>query len=109
MLTQGPAPDPKCELNITSFLTLPHPLHHPICAKDIIVTVLLLQVMGRGMGRFGCGSFMLGFGWGGQGVGIIFFLLFFCFCAAVVWLVYDSLLCLFNCSFFAFFVSGPFN
>ena len=24
MLTQGPAPDPKCKLNISSFLTLPH-------------------------------------------------------------------------------------
>ena len=47
MLTQGPAPDPKCELNITSFLTLLHPLHCPICAKDNMVTVLLLQVMGR--------------------------------------------------------------
>ena len=45
-----PAPDPKSELNITSFLTsfltLPHPLHCPICAEDIMVTVLLLQVMG---------------------------------------------------------------
>ena len=46
MLTQGPTPDPKCELNITSFLTLPHPLHYLVCAKDVIVTVLLLQVMG---------------------------------------------------------------
>ena len=46
MLTQGPAPDPKCKLNLTSFLTLPHPLRWPICAKDIMVTVLLLQVMG---------------------------------------------------------------
>ena len=46
MLTQGPTPDPKCELNITSFLTLPHPSHCPICAKDIMVIVLLLQVMG---------------------------------------------------------------
>ena len=45
MLTQGPIPDPKCELNIT-FFTLPHPLHCPICAKDIMVIVLLLQVMG---------------------------------------------------------------
>ena len=50
MLTQGPAPDPKCELNITPFLALPHPLHCPICARDIMVTVLLLKVMG-GMGR----------------------------------------------------------
>ena len=45
MLTQGPAPDPKCELNLTSFFTLPHPLRCPICAKDIMVTELLLQVM----------------------------------------------------------------
>ena len=43
--------DPKCELNIT-FLTLPHPLHYPICAKDIMVIVLLFQVMG---GREGWG------------------------------------------------------
>ena len=66
MLTQGLAPDPKCELNIT-FLTLPHPLHCPICANDVMVTVLLLQVM-RGMGRLGGGggggSFMLEFAWG---------------------------------------------
>ena len=46
MLTPGPASDPKCELNIRSFLQLPHPLHCPICAKDIMITVLLLQVMG---------------------------------------------------------------
>ena len=53
MLTQGPAPDPKCELNITSFLTLPDPLHYPICAKDIMVTVLLLQVKWGGDGKVG--------------------------------------------------------
>ena len=54
MLTRGPAPDPKYEFNITSFLTLSHPLHCPIGAKDILVTVLLLQVMGGGgMGRLG--------------------------------------------------------
>ena len=45
MLSKGLAPDPKCELNITSFLTLPHPLHCLICVKDIMVIVLLLQVM----------------------------------------------------------------
>ena len=64
MLTQGPARDPKCELNIT-FLALPDPLHCPICAKDIMVTVLSLQVMGDG--KVGGGSFMLGFGWGDTG------------------------------------------
>ena len=45
-MTQGPPPDPKCKLNITPFLTLPHPLHCPICPKDIMVSVLLVQVMG---------------------------------------------------------------
>ena len=56
---KGPAPDPKCELNIT----LPHLLHFFICAKDIMVTVLLFQVIG-GMGGGGGGSFISGFGWG---------------------------------------------
>ena len=42
MLTKGHTPDPKCELNITSFLTVSHLLH---CLKNIMATVLLLQVM----------------------------------------------------------------
>ena len=46
MLTQGPTPDSKCELNITLFLTPPQSLYCPICAKGIMVTVTLLQVMG---------------------------------------------------------------
>ena len=50
MLTQGPAPDSKCELNIISFLTLPYLLHFPICAKDIMVTIFQLQVKGGGEG-----------------------------------------------------------
>ena len=74
MLTQGPTPGPKCELNITSFLALPHPSHCPICVKDIMVTVLLLQVMGRweGWGRFIYVRVWVG----GQWVGIIVFLFF---------------------------------
>ena len=43
MLTQESTLDLKCELKITS-LTLPHPLHCLICAKDTMVTVLLIQV-----------------------------------------------------------------
>ena len=81
MLTQGPAPDPKCGLNITSFFTLPHPLDCPISAKDIMVTVFLLQVMGE---------------WEGWGwfiylrIWVSYFSYFlFCFCAVV------------NCSFMA--------
>ena len=42
------APYPKCELNIISFVTLLHPLHCPIFAKNIMVTLLLIQVMGNG-------------------------------------------------------------
>ena len=45
-------------------------------------------------------------------MGIIFFLFYSVFQLLVIvlsWFVHDSLLCLFNCSFFAFFDSGPFN
>ena len=45
MLTEVPTPDPKCQLNITSFLTLSHPLHCLIYAKDIMIIVLLLHVI----------------------------------------------------------------
>ena len=49
----------------------------------------------------------------GQGVGIMFFLFFYSVFVLVLvvlsWLVHDSLLCLFRCSFLAFFISGPFN
>ena len=46
MLTQGPAADSKCKFNISSFLTLPHPLDCLICAKDIMIQLFLLQIMG---------------------------------------------------------------
>ena len=45
MLNQGPAPDRKCKLNISSFLTLPYPLDCLICAKDIMI-IVFLQHMG---------------------------------------------------------------
>ena len=83
MLTQGPAPDPKCKLNIPSFLTLPHPLYHLICTKDIMVFVLLLQMMG-GWEGWGGGWFIYVRVWvKGQGVGIIFFPSFVLLCAVV--------------------------
>ena len=63
MLTQGLAPDPKCKLNISSFLTLPHLLDCLICTRNYVSIVLLLW-MTRGWDRWG---------WGGvdsyQGVG----------------------------------------
>ena len=108
MLTQGPAPDPKCELNITLFLTLPHPLHCPICAKDIMVVVLLLQVRGW----LGVGSFVLRLGWGDRGgyhIFSVFCSVFGLLLIVLLWLVHNRLLWLFHCSFFAFFVFGPFH
>ena len=50
MLTQGPAPDPKCKLIISSFLTLPHLLDCLICTRNAMPIVLLLQMMGDGIG-----------------------------------------------------------
>ena len=54
MLTQGLAPDPKCKLIISSFLTLPHLLDCLIYTRNTKSIVLLLQMMrdaigGRGM------------------------------------------------------------
>ena len=62
MLTQGAAPNPKCKLNISSILTLPHPSNCLFCANDIMIIVLLLQIIGDG--KVGGSSFMLGFEWG---------------------------------------------
>ena len=52
MLAQGPAPDPKCKLNISSFLTLPHLLDCLICTRNSVSIVLLLWMMG-GWDRWG--------------------------------------------------------
>ena len=42
VLTQGHAPDPKCKLNISSFLTLPHLLDCLICTRNSVPIVFLL-------------------------------------------------------------------
>ena len=47
MLTQGPSPDDKCKLNISSFLIRSHPLVCLIYTKDTMIIVLLLQMMGE--------------------------------------------------------------
>ena len=52
MLTQGPAPDPKCRLNISSFLTLPHLLDCLICTGNSMSIVFLLQMV-EGWDRWG--------------------------------------------------------
>ena len=78
MLTQGSAPDPKFKLNISSFLALLHPLYCLICAKDVIIIGLLLQMISGG--KVG-GWFVYVWVWvGEQGARIIFF---WCFWAVV--------------------------
>ena len=111
MQTQGPTAGLKCELNAISFLTLPHLLHCPICAKDIMVTILLLQFMG---GWEGWGWFLYVRVWvGGQGVSIIFFLFFVVFLCCF-WLFFHGwyMIACFVCfiaPFLLSFFSGPFN
>ena len=46
MLTQGPAPDSKRKLNISSFLTLQHLLDCLICTRNSVSIVLLSWIMG---------------------------------------------------------------
>ena len=46
MLTQGPTPDPKCNLIMSSFLTLPHLLDWLVCTRNAMSIVLFLQIMG---------------------------------------------------------------
>ena len=50
ILTQGPAPDPKCKLIISPFLSLPHLLDCLICTRNAMSIILLLQLMGDGVG-----------------------------------------------------------
>ena len=47
MLTQGPAPDPKCKFNISSFLTLPHLSDCLICTWNSVSIVFLLEMVGE--------------------------------------------------------------
>ena len=69
MLTQGPAPDPKCKLIMPSFLTLPHFLDCLICTKNTMSIALLLQMMG-GWDRWGW-LIYIRLWVRGQGVGLI--------------------------------------
>ena len=87
MLTQGPTPDPKCKLNISSFLTLPHLLDCLICTKNSVSIVLLLWMRWRWDRWRLVDSYQ-------QGVGIISWGFFLIFIYAFVFL---SLMC---CLFF---------
>ena len=65
MLTQGPAPDPMCKLNISSFLMLPHLLDCLICTRNSVSIVLLLWMIGEwdrlrgGWFISGCGCYLI--------------------------------------------------
>ena len=80
MLTQGPAPDPKCKLIISSFHTLPHLLDCLVCTSNAMSIVLLLQIMG-GWDRWGMVDSCYGVGGEtGGGYHLIVFVFFLCFC-----------------------------
>ena len=72
MLTQGPAPDPMCKLNVSSFLTLPHLSDCFSCTRNSVSIVLFLGIM-WGWDRWRGGAWLIHIRvWvGGQGVGII--------------------------------------
>ena len=69
MLIQRPAPDPKCRLNISSFLTLLYLLDSLICTRNSVSIVLLLGMMGDGVG--GAWLIHIRVWMSGQAVGII--------------------------------------
>ena len=80
MLTQRPAPYPKCKLIISSFLTLPHLLDCFICTRNAMSVVLLLQMMG-GWDRWGVVDLYLGVGGTTvAGYHLIIFVFLVCFC-----------------------------
>ena len=83
VLTQGPSPDPKCKLNISSFLTLPHLLDCLICTRNFVSIVLLLWMI-RGWDR--CGLVDSYQSVGGRIGGGYYLIVFFIFiCAFVFW------------------------
>ena len=102
------ATDPKCKLNISSFLTLPHSSDCLICSKKVMIMCCYCKWWGDG--KVGGGSFMLRFGEDRRWVSYfyIFCFVFVLLLIVLSWLVHDSC-CVFLCFFFAFFFSGPFD
>ena len=78
MLTQGPASDRKCNLIISSFLTLPHLLDCLICSRNAMSIVLYLLIIGE-LDRWGWLVY-INVRVGGQGMGIILEFFFLCIC-----------------------------
>ena len=121
MLTQGPTPDSKCKLIISSFLTLPHLLDCLIYTRNTKSIVLWLQMMGeQDKLKGGGGSWLIyirvwvGYkGWVSS-YSFCFFCCTFVFCYLTFsvplfrWLEDDGCcVCIFV--FSSFSVSGPFN
>ena len=50
--TRGPTQDPKCKLNISLLLKLPHLSYYLICTRNSMSIVLLLEMVG-GWDRWG--------------------------------------------------------
>ena len=94
-LTQGPAQGPKCKLNISSFLTLPHWLDCPICTRNTVsILFLFYKWWGDGTGSGWLIHMTVWVGW--QGLGIISFFtctfVFWCliYCLFFNWVEHDS-------------------
>ena len=109
LTTEVPAPDPKCKLNILSFLSLPYLSDCFICNKETLIIVLLLQIMGNW--KIGGWFIHVRVYMGRQRVCTIFLELLFCFCVVIncSWRIKHDSCWLFLYFCFAFFFSGPFN
>ena len=91
MLTHGPAPDPKCKLNISSFLIFPHLSDCLTCTRNSVSIVLLLSMIGEWDGWGMVASYQ---GLGGDRGWVLSLSLFFVFvfiCAFVFWSLMSSL------------------
>ena len=113
MLTQGPAPDPKRKLNISTFLK--HLSDFLICTRNSVSIVLLLGMLG-GLDRWVVVDSYQGVGGGDSGwvLSHSFFICVFVFCSLISclffkWVEHDSCCVCFFCLLFAFCVSGPSN
>ena len=93
MLTQRPAPDPKCKWNISSFLTLPHLLDCLICTRNSVSIVLLYYEWWGGEGGGGWDRWGVIDSYQGVGGGTVggYYLLVVFICAFVFWSVMSCL------------------
>ena len=110
MLTEGPLPDPKCKLNISSLLAIPYLLDCLICARDIMKIALLLH--DGAMVMLGVVHLCQDLGketGGGQHCFFIFPSAFVLLLIVLSWWVHDSSCACSIVSFFAFSFSDPFN